>query len=107
MHPNRLLTALAVATLAACSQAPEGTGADASGPTPIIAIDGSSTVYPVTEAVAEEYQIAQQGAVRVTVTGKMEVQRVELDPVRRARLDDSAARAAEISATDPGSMRPN
>jgi phosphate transport system substrate-binding protein len=32
-----------------------------------IKIDGSSTVYPVTEAVAEEYQKAKKGAVKVTV----------------------------------------
>ena len=33
----------------------------------IIKIDGSSTVYPITEAVAEEFQKARNGAVRVTV----------------------------------------
>ena len=33
----------------------------------IIKIDGSSTVYPITEAVAEEFQKARSGAVRVTV----------------------------------------
>jgi phosphate transport system substrate-binding protein len=33
----------------------------------IIHIDGSSTVYPVTEAVAEEFQKAKKGAVNVTV----------------------------------------
>lgn len=33
----------------------------------VIKIDGSSTVYPITEAVAEEYQIEKQGAVQVTV----------------------------------------
>lgn len=33
----------------------------------IIKIDGSSTVYPVTEAVAEEYQKMKRGAVKVTV----------------------------------------
>jgi phosphate transport system substrate-binding protein len=32
-----------------------------------IQIDGSSTVYPVTEAVAEEFQNKMQGAVRITV----------------------------------------
>jgi phosphate transport system substrate-binding protein len=32
-----------------------------------IKIDGSSTVFPVTEAVAEEYQILKRGKVRVTV----------------------------------------
>lgn len=34
---------------------------------PTIRIDGSSTVYPITEAVAEDFQKARQGAVRVTV----------------------------------------
>lgn len=32
----------------------------------IIKIDGSSTVYPITEAVAEEFQNAQRGSIRVT-----------------------------------------
>ncbi|ERT06809.1 protein sphX [Lyngbya aestuarii BL J] len=35
--------------------------------TPTVKIDGSSTVYPITEAVAEEFQKAKQGAMRVTV----------------------------------------
>lgn len=34
---------------------------------PIVKIDGSSTVYPITEAVAEDFQIAKNGAVKVTV----------------------------------------
>lgn len=33
----------------------------------LIKIDGSSTVYPITEAVAEEFQKAKRGAVKVTV----------------------------------------
>ena len=33
----------------------------------IVKIDGSSTVYPITEAVAEEFQISKKGAVKVTV----------------------------------------
>jgi phosphate transport system substrate-binding protein len=33
----------------------------------IVKVDGSSTVYPVTEAVAEEFQKATRGKVRVTV----------------------------------------
>lgn len=33
----------------------------------IIRIDGSSTVYPITEAVAEEFQAQKKGAVNVTV----------------------------------------
>lgn len=34
---------------------------------PIVKIDGSSTVFPITEAVAEDFQIAKRGAIRVTV----------------------------------------
>jgi phosphate transport system substrate-binding protein len=33
----------------------------------LVKIDGSSTVYPITEAVAEEFQKAKKNAVRVTV----------------------------------------
>jgi phosphate transport system substrate-binding protein len=33
----------------------------------VIKIDGSSTVFPITEAVAEEFQIEKRGKVRVTV----------------------------------------
>ncbi len=33
----------------------------------LVKIDGSSTVFPVTEAVAEEFQAAKKGSVRVTV----------------------------------------
>jgi phosphate transport system substrate-binding protein len=33
----------------------------------VVKIDGSSTVYPVTEAVAEEFQKAKKGAIKVTV----------------------------------------
>jgi phosphate transport system substrate-binding protein len=41
--------------------------ASTSTASPIVRIDGSSTVYPITEAVAEDFQIAKRGAVRVTV----------------------------------------
>jgi phosphate transport system substrate-binding protein len=33
----------------------------------VVKIDGSSTVFPVTEAVAEEFQKAKKGAIKVTV----------------------------------------
>ncbi len=33
----------------------------------VIKIDGSSTVFPITEAVAEEFQIQNRGKIRVTV----------------------------------------
>ena len=34
---------------------------------PLITIDGSSTVFPITEAAAEDFQLAQDGRIRVTV----------------------------------------
>ena len=33
----------------------------------VVKIDGSSTVYPITEAVAEEFQISKKNAIKVTV----------------------------------------
>jgi phosphate transport system substrate-binding protein len=41
--------------------------AQASGGAKLIKIDGSSTVFPITEAMAEEFQKAKRGEVRVTV----------------------------------------
>src|SRR4029079_13442201 len=38
-----------------------------SEPTTVVKVDGSSTVFPITEAVAEEFQKEKRGAVRVTV----------------------------------------
>lgn len=35
--------------------------------TPKIKIDGSSTVFPITEAMAEEFQVAKRSAIQVTV----------------------------------------
>ena len=46
-------------------KAGEGEGGDQLSGT--ISIDGSSTVYPISEAVAEEFMAANQGGVRVTV----------------------------------------
>jgi phosphate transport system substrate-binding protein len=65
-----LMTALAMAGCGKKQPAGESgdapaakTGRDA----PVIRVDGSSTVFPIAEAVAEEYQTEQRGAVRVTV----------------------------------------
>ena len=33
----------------------------------VVQVDGSSTVFPITEAVAEEFQKAKKGKVKVTV----------------------------------------
>ena len=49
------------ALIAGCNRSISGTAAKT------VQIDGSSTVYPVTEAVAEEFQNSTKGAVRVTV----------------------------------------
>jgi phosphate transport system substrate-binding protein len=60
-----VIAAAAVFALAACgqggSQAPAGTTSEQ------IAIDGSSTVYPLAEAAAEAFTNTQTGAARVTV----------------------------------------
>ena len=56
---NAVVTASALGLL--------GGGAAALAQVPTIKIDGSSTVFPITEAVAEEFQKAKKGAVRVTV----------------------------------------
>lgn len=53
---------LALSVLAGCG----GAGGDAGGLSGTIETDGSSTVFPVTQAMAEEFQIANPG-VRVTV----------------------------------------
>jgi phosphate transport system substrate-binding protein len=42
-------------------------GATAFAQVPLVRIDGSSTVFPITEAVAEEFQKSKRNAVRVTV----------------------------------------
>jgi phosphate transport system substrate-binding protein len=56
----RLSAGLLALLLGACSDsnAPER---------PVVRMDGSSTVFPIAEAVAEEFQLGEQGAVRVTV----------------------------------------
>ncbi len=58
MKPMHTLVGLAFAGVAA-------TVAHAAGK--VVKIDGSSTVYPITEAVAEEFQKVKRGAVNVTV----------------------------------------
>lgn len=56
---SKLVSALAVAGVALV-------GAQ-SAMAQVIKIDGSSTVYPITEAVAEEFQKAKKNAIKVTV----------------------------------------
>ena len=59
-------TSLLVAGLVGCVFVGCGRGPESSNTTELIAIDGSSTVYPVTEAMAEEFQAKNPGA-RITV----------------------------------------
>jgi phosphate transport system substrate-binding protein len=54
-------TLVALATIALVGVLPKTAKAQ------IIQIDGSSTVFPITEAVSEEFQKAKKGAVKVTV----------------------------------------
>src|SRR5215208_7117244 len=54
-------TLMALSLLAAVGIAPRAAKAQ------VIQIDGSSTVFPITEAVAEEFQRAKKGKVKVTV----------------------------------------
>lgn len=73
---------------------------------PVVRIDGSSTVFPITEAVAEEFQAAKRGAVNVTVGisgtggGFKKFCRDEIDiagasrPIHKKEMD--ACRAAGI-----------
>ncbi len=62
MKPTRSMKLLAVALAAGLYAHLPLAGADA-----LVKVDGSSTVYPITEAVAEEFQKAKKGAVKVTV----------------------------------------
>ena len=55
------------AKLIALVAALAGTGAAFAQQGPIVKIDGSSTVYPITEAVAEEFQKLKKNSVKVTV----------------------------------------
>ena len=52
---------MGVLVFAAAAACPQLAGAQA------IKIDGSSTVYPITEAVAEEFQVVKKASVKVTV----------------------------------------
>jgi phosphate transport system substrate-binding protein len=56
---SRLISALVVAGVALASAPAARAG--------IIKIDGSSTVYPITEAVAEDFQKAMKNVIKVTV----------------------------------------
>jgi phosphate transport system substrate-binding protein len=71
LRPGRLVALAVVAvTLAGCGQSAQdartgGSGGATSGPT-LVSVDGSSTVFPISEAVAEEFQKVNKDT-RVTV----------------------------------------
>lgn len=72
----------------------------------IVMIDGSSTVYPITEAVAEDFQAMKKGEIRVTVGisgtggGFKKFCRAEIDianasrPIQKAEME--ACKAASV-----------
>ena len=59
-----LFTVLAVAVTGIAGLFGDSLQADSPA---LVKVDGSSTVFPITEGVAEEFQAAQRGTVRVTV----------------------------------------
>jgi phosphate transport system substrate-binding protein len=61
-----IATALALFTLVGCGGGEGGEGGEGSSVSGAVTLDGSSTVFPIAEAVAEEFQIANP-EVRVTV----------------------------------------
>ncbi len=64
---SRMVPLVAAMAMAACGGGEGGEGAEGAGGR--IQIDGSSTVYPVSQAMAEEFMLASEGReVRVTVS---------------------------------------
>lgn len=96
-----VIAAISVATVAL---APSLAAAQAA---PTVKIDGSSTVYPVTEAVAEEFQKSKKNAIKVTVGisgtggGFKKFCRGEIDisnasrPILKKEMDDCKAAGIE------------
>lgn len=108
MLSGRLLRALVFAVTAAIVLTGVGcggptTGGDAS----LIKIDGSSTVFPITEAVAEEFQKEKKGQVKATVGisgtggGFKKFVRGEIDisnasrPILKEEMDQARANGIE------------
>jgi phosphate transport system substrate-binding protein len=86
---------------------PGNTGNSGGAGSGVVKIDGSSTVFPLTEAVAEEFQKAKQGRVKVTVGisgtggGFKKFVRGELDiadasrPILKEEMDQAKANGIE------------
>ena len=73
MTSRTIVTAFAVASLSlathGCSKGADSGSAEGSEKSATIKIDGSSTVFPISEAVAEEYQNTHGGRVTIGVSG--------------------------------------
>lgn len=101
--------ALLAGAIGACGGGEGGSSSD--GLTGFVRIDGSSTVFPITEAAAEEFQIANQGT-RVTVgisgTGggfkKFCAGETDISDASRPIKDSEAATCAEAG-IDPIQIR--
>ena len=93
---------LALSLLAAVGIAPQAAKAQ------VIQLDGSSTVFPITEAVAEEFQKASKGKVKVTVGiagtggGFKKFCRAETDvsnasrPILKSEIEDCKKRGVQF-----------
>jgi len=83
------------------------TGATLAAQAQVVKIDGSSTVYPVTEGVAEDFQKSKKGAIKVTVGisgtggGFKKFCRAETDisnasrPIQKKEMEDCKAAGVE------------
>jgi phosphate transport system substrate-binding protein len=68
IHPSTIVAALLALSLSGCGRDQAGSEpGSASNAVSVIRIDGSSTVFPIAEAVAEEFQTSGNDRVRVTV----------------------------------------
>lgn len=108
MAPNLrvviVLVAICTVFVSACNRTGTNTPG---GESAVIKIDGSSTVFPITEAVAEEFQIEKQGRVHVTVGisgtggGFKKFVRGEIDitdasrPIMKEEMDQARANGIE------------
>ena len=71
MYTRSILIPITFLLLTACGSKPNSDAASGDALSGNINIDGSSTVYPITEAVAEEFQKVQPGVkVSVALSGR-------------------------------------
>ena len=108
MAPTLKVVLALVAICAVLGSACNSGGTNSSsGESAVIKIDGSSTVFPITEAVAEEFQREKQGKVQVTVGisgtggGFKKFVRGEIDitdasrPILKEEMDQAKANGIE------------